>query len=284
MMKLWGLPAKIWMACFILMPFLWLVFLSFQPHSRAANMEDISLHQFSRVFSPPYSSIVLDSVILSFCASLVVLLLAVPLTWNISRLPQRSKKIWLALFTIPLGLNFVVRIYAWFVLFRPEGFLGRLLVALGVETTMVSSQWGVFWGLVYGYLPVIVLPLYSVFEKLERSQLEAAQDLGAHALQRWWHIVLPATRTGLLACFLFIYVPMLGEYLIPRMIGGGLVATLGTQIEAQFLGSGRPNWPFGAALSLSLLIAAASILLVSFFLLSRTRPRQIAVWTSAQPS
>ncbi|MEY4066420.1 MAG: hypothetical protein RIR26_2628 [Pseudomonadota bacterium] len=281
-MKWWGLPAKIWMSCFILMPFLWMVFLSFQPHSRDAKLANLGWHQFSRVIAPPYNQIILDSVALSFFAALFVLALAVPLVWNISRLPPRRRKTWLALFTIPLGLNFVVRIYAWFVLFRPEGFLGRLLVALGIDTPLVSSQTGVFWGLVYGYLPVIFLPLYSVFEKLDRSQLEAAQDLGAHALQRWWHIILPSTRSGLMASFLFIYVPMLGEYLIPRMIGGGLVANLGTQIEGQFLGSGRPNWPFGAALSLTLLAAAVAVLLLSHFLLSRSQRRPSQAWPTAQ--
>jgi spermidine/putrescine transport system permease protein len=82
-----------------------------------------------------------------------------------------------------------------------------------------------------------------------------------------------------MACFLFVFVPMLGEYLIPRMIGGGLVATLGTQIESQFLGSGRPNWPFGAALSLCLLSAAAAVLLISFFLLSRQKSERKASWS-----
>ena len=280
-MKWWGLPAKIWMSCFVLLPFLWLVLLSLQPTAASTSITTFDLHQFSRALTPPYSNIIIDSVAMSFLAALTVLAIAVPVTWSISRMPSKKKNLWLALFTIPLGLNFVVRIYAWFVLFRPEGIFSRALRGLGLDFAFVSSQFGVFVGLIYGYLPIMFLPLYSVFEKMERSQLEAAQDLGASTLQRWWHIIIPETRSGLFASFLFVFVPMLGEYLIPRMIGGGLVATLGTQIEGQFLGSGRPNWPFGAALSICLLIAAAAVLSSSFILLSRQKSEKSARWSIA---
>jgi spermidine/putrescine transport system permease protein len=278
-MKWWGLPAKIWMSCFILLPFVWLAVLSLQPTAALQGSRHLDLHQYSRALSPPFSNIILDSVMMSFLAALMVLLIALPLTWSISRLPRKKRNFWLAMFTIPLGLNFVVRIYAWFVLFRPEGLLTKALSALGFDIALVSSQLGVFVGLVYGYLPLVFLPLYSVFDKLSQSHIEAAQDLGANLLQRWWHLIIPETRIGLMACFLFVFVPMMGEYLVPRMIGGGLVSTLGTQIESQFLGSGRPNWPFGAALSLCLLAAATAVLLISFFLLSRQKSERKAAWS-----
>lgn len=279
-MNWWGLPAKIWMILFVLMPFLWLVLLSLQP-TATAPLQTLDLHQFQKALSQPYLSIIIDSVIISFCAATTVLLISIPITWSISRSSAKSKNLWLALFTLPLGLNFVVRIYAWFVLFRPEGVLTRALESIGFDFPMVSSQLGVFISLIYGYLPVMFLPLYSVFEKVSRSHLEAARDLGANTIQQWWHVVIAQTRLGLLACFLFVFVPMLGEYLIPKMIGGGLVATLGTQIEGQFLGSGRPNWPFGAALSLCLLAAAVVVLALSFFLLSRQKTEKSRSWSIA---
>lgn len=278
-MKWWGLPAKIWMGFFILLPFFWLAQLSFQTTAYSNAPQEIDLHQYMRALSAPFSNIIIDSLLISFLAALAVLLIAIPLAWTISRLPRRKRNLWLALFTIPLGLNFVVRIYAWFVLFRPEGLVTKALSEMGLNLTLVSSQIGVFVGLVYGYLPLVFLPLYSVFDKLNTSQIEAAQDLGANLLQRWWHVILPETRLGLMGCFLFVFVPMLGEYLIPKMIGGGLVATLGTQIESQFLGNGRPNWPFGAALSLCLLVAAAAILLVSYFLLSQQKAERRSLWS-----
>lgn len=277
-MKWWGLPAKIWMSLFVLMPFFWLVFLSLQPRVLVSD-HGIDFHQFQRALSPPYRHIIIDSLIMSFSAATAVLLISVPITWSISRHQGISRNFWLLLFTLPLGLNFVVRIYAWFVLFRPEGLFTQFLEQIGFNIPLVSSQLGVFVGLIYGYLPVMFLPLYSVFDKVNHSHLEAAQDLGANTLQQWWHVIIPQARSGLIACFLFVFVPMLGEYLIPKMIGGGLVATLGTQIESQFLGSGRPNWPFGAALSICLLVSALSVLGICFLLLSRQKTEKNQTWS-----
>ncbi|NBO38560.1 ABC transporter permease [bacterium] len=278
-MKWWGLPAKVWMTCFILLPFVWLVVLSLQTSYTASPPTKLDFHQFNRALTHPYRGIIRDSLLMSFAAALAVLMISVPVTWLISRLPRAKRNLWLAFFTIPLGLNFVVRIYAWFVLLRPEGLLTVFLGRFGFAIPLVSSQFGVFLGLVYGYLPVIFLPLYSVFERLENSHIEAAQDLGASSWQRWRDVIIPETQSGLLASFLFVFVPMLGEYLIPRMIGGGLVATLGTQIESQFLGSGRPNWPFGAALSICLLLSAACILVICFKILSRSTAERQTGWS-----
>ncbi|MFZ9520693.1 MAG: ABC transporter permease [Silvanigrellaceae bacterium] len=269
-MKWSGLPAKIWMFLFVLMPFLWLVALSLQESSHSADGMEWGFRHFERALTAPFSGIIYSSVGFSFMASLAVLLIAVPATWHVARLPRERRKIWLALLSIPLGLNFVVRIYAWFVLVRPEGMLTRFLDVVGFGMPLASTQEGVFISLVYGYLPFMFLPLYSVFERFDSTQLDAAIDLGASTWQRWWHIVLPEILPGIVASFVFVFVPMLGEYLIPKMIGGGLVATLGTQIESQFLGSIRPNWPFGAALSLCLLICAVGVLAIALRILSRS--------------
>ncbi|MEN9824787.1 MAG: hypothetical protein RI953_532 [Pseudomonadota bacterium] len=269
-MKWSGLPAKIWMLLFVLMPFLWLVGLSLQQGSQISDDNRLGLRQFERALSPPFSGIISSSVAFSFAASLTVLLIAVPVTWYVARLPRQKRKIWLALLSIPLGLNFVVRIYAWFVLVRPEGMITQFLDIIGLGIPLASTQAGVFLSLIYGYLPFMFLPLYTVFERLDNTQLEAAIDLGASAWQRWWLIIMPEILPGIVASFVFVFVPMLGEYLIPKMIGGGLVATLGTQIESQFLGSIRPNWPFGAALSLCLLVCAVGVLAIAMRILARS--------------
>lgn len=282
MLKWAGVPAKIWIALFVLMPFLWMVGLSFQPNPADTPSQFLSLHHFSRAFHPPYAQIILSSVLLSLLASLTVLALSIPITWFVSRQPQRQRTIWLVLLSIPLGLNFVVRIYAWFVLIRPEGLLTHFSSLLGYTSPLASSQTGVFLSLVYGYMPFMFLPLYTVFEKIDANQIEAALDLGASLWQRWWLIIIPEITPGIIASFIFIFVPMLGEYMIPRMIGGGLIATLGTQIEAQFLGSGRPNWPFGAALSLCLLGCAICVLFFAIHLLSRSTSGQKNSWSLLQ--
>jgi spermidine/putrescine transport system permease protein len=281
-MKWTGLPAKIWMCVFVLLPFVWLLFLSLHQSAYHPQDSSLGLNQFRRALNPPFSGIIVFSLFYSFAASLCVLCIAVPIVWFVSQLTPQRRTLWLVICAIPLGLNFVVRIYAWFVLIRPEGLLTRTLATLGVSSPLASSNTGVFLSLVYGYLPLAFLPLYSVFERLDRSQLEAATDLGADAFQRWRLIIFPAIVPGLIASFIFVFVPMLGEYLIPRMIGGGLVATLGTQIESQFLGSTRPNWPFGAALSLCLLACATAILAFAVKLLPRGSAGQKSTWSILQ--
>lgn len=283
-MRWTGLPAKLWIVLFVMLPFLWLLLLSLQQNSYGNPTDDLGLSQFSRALSPPYSGIILSSVVNSFLAAAAVLLTAIPITWHISRQPRRRQNFWLAFFCIPLGINFVVRIYAWFVLIRPEGMLTQVLSAVGCASPLASSPAGVFISLYYGYLPLIILPLFSVFERLDQNQLDAATDLGASLFQRWRQVVLPEIIPGLIASFIFVFVPMLGEYLIPRMIGGGLVATLGTQIESQFLGSTRPNWPFGAALSVCLLTCAVLTIFVAMKMLSRRSTGQKSTWSLLQIS
>jgi len=281
-MKWVGLPAKIWMFIFVLFPFLWLFHLSLQVSTRDSAETIFSFFQFQRAFTPPFINLIFSSVLLSLTASLSVLFIALPAVWFVISLPHHKRMIWLAALTIPLGLNFVVRIYAWFVLIRPEGPLTFLLGLLGIDLPLASTQTGVFISLIYGYLPFIFLPLYSVFERLDKKHIEAALDLGANSLHLWLKIIMPTVFPGLIASFIFVFVPMLGEYLIPKMIGGGLLATLGTQIEGQFLGSVRPNWPFGAALSLCLLFCAVFVLAFALRLLKRAQQPNHSVWNLPQ--
>lgn len=281
-MRWTGLPAKLWIVLFVMLPFLWLLLLSLQQNTYGNTSNTLGLSQFGRALSPPYSGIILSSVFNSLLAALAVLLTAIPITWHISRQSRKRQNFWLTFFCIPLGINFVVRIYAWFVLIRPEGMLTQFLSAVGYASPLASSPVGVFISLYYGYLPLIILPLFSVFERLEQNQLDAATDLGASLFQRWSKIVLPEIIPGLIASFIFVFVPMLGEYLIPRMIGGGLVATLGTQIESQFLGSTRPNWPFGAALSVCLLSCAFLTIFIAVKVLSRSGTGQKSTWSLLQ--
>lgn len=281
-MKWTGLPAKIWMSLFVLFPFVWLLFLSLQKNSHINQSGPYGFSQFKRALNPPFSGIIINSLVYSFAASVCVIGIAIPIVRYISQLPPRKRTLWILLCAIPLGLNFVVRIYAWFVLIRPEGLLTLILEYLGINHPLASTRAGVFMSLVYGYLPFAFLPLYSAFERLDPSQLEAASDLGAGTLQRWRYIILPAVVPGVVAGFIFIFVPMLGEYLIPKMIGGGLVSSLGTQIESQFLGSTKPNWPFGAALSLCLLVCASAVLVIAVKLLPKSHSGQKSTWSILQ--
>ncbi|MCA2960101.1 MAG: ABC transporter permease [Silvanigrellales bacterium] len=225
---------------------------------------DSGLHHYARALQPPFSSVIWSSVVLAVASSVFCLGVAFPVAWFVVTRTPRWRAPWLAVFLTPFLLNFLVRIYAWFVLLRPEGALARGLGTLGFQGLLTSSQSAVVLGLVYSYMPFLILPLYAVLEKLDWRQLEAARDLGANAWQQAWHVVVPHARPGILAGLVLVFVPMMGEYCVPRMLGGGMISTLGTQIESQFLGSVKPNWPFGAALAGVLMIIVGAALTLGF--------------------
>lgn len=271
-----GTPAVLWLLSFLFAPLALVVLTSVSPTNvlpggRAGGPVDASaatapfpftLHHFERALSEPFVSVLWSSLTLSAGATLLCLVAAFPVAWFLARRPAATRGLWLALFLTPFLLNFLVRVYAWFILLRPEGLLSRLATAVGYDGALTSSRATVVLGLVYGYLPFFLLPLYAVLERLDARQIEAARDLGAGAWSQFRHVVLPHARPGILAGLVLVFVPMMGEYCVPRMLGGGLIPTLGTQIETQFIGGVRPNWPFGSALSVMLMVLSTAAIVV----------------------
>jgi len=189
-------------------------------------------------------------------ATAICLVTGYPLALTLARARGRTKNALLFLVALPFFTNFLVRMIAWVLILRPNG---PLAAHLGIS--LLNSPTAVLVGLVYGYLPFMVLPLYACLEKQDPRLLEAALDLGATPWQAFRRVTLPLSRPGIAAGCLLTFIPALGEFLVPRLLGGGKVPMLGTLIEDQFLGKVRPNWPFGAALSVLLLAAAALSLL-----------------------
>jgi spermidine/putrescine transport system permease protein len=198
-------------------------------------------------------------------ATAICLLLGYPLALTIARARGRARDALLFLVVAPFFTNFLVRMIAWLLILRPNGPGGALARACGLEAPLTGSPAGVLIGLVYGYLPFMVLPLYANLEKHDPRLLEAASDLGATRWQAFLRVTLPLSRPGIAAGCLLTFVPALGEFLVPRLLGGGKVPMLGTLIEDQFLGRVRPNWPFGAALAVLLLAAALASLAPRLF-------------------
>jgi len=259
-----GLPAALWIALFLCAPLALIALTSFFPNvsSQAPEALTPTLHHYRRALAAPFDAVLWQSLTLSAIATTLCLFVAFPVAWFLARRPSSSRGFWMALFLTPFLLNFLVRVYAWFVLLRPEGLIASLLSHIGINTSLTSSRGAVVLGLVYCYLPFLVLPLFAVLEKLDTRLLEAARDLGAGPIDRLRHVVLPHARPGIIAGLVLVFVPMMGEYCVPRMLGGGMISTLGTQIESQFLGSVKPNWPFGSALSMLLMVFVGAALIV----------------------
>jgi spermidine/putrescine transport system permease protein len=200
---------------------------------------------------------------LSLLTTLLTLVLGFPTAYFIATRPERQRPLWLFLVTIPFWTNLLIRTFAIMEVIRNEGVLNTLLRALGVIQTPIQILYtdaAVLIGMVYVYLPLMVLPLYAAMERLDFRLVEAAYDLYAGRFAVLRRVIVPLVRPGIVAGSILVFVPALGAYVTPRVLGGGKNMMLGNLIELQF-GQGR-NWPLGAALSMTLLLIVAAALLV----------------------
>ncbi len=200
---------------------------------------------------------------LSLMTTLITFVVGFPTAWFIATRPARSRAIWLFLITIPFWTNLLIRTFAINEVIRNEGLINTVLITLGVITTplqMIYTDGAMLAGMTYVYLPLMVLPLFAVMDRFDMRLLEAAYDLYASRRKVLTHVLLPILRPGIVAGCVLVFIPSLGAYVIPRVLGGGKNMMLGNLIELQF-GQGR-NWPLGAALSifLAVIVFAALIL------------------------
>jgi spermidine/putrescine transport system permease protein len=202
------------------------------------------------------------SVGLSLATTLITLVFGLPTAWFIATRPASQRGFWLFLITIPFWTNLLVRTIAVQEMIRSEGVLNRLLMALGIiqePLQMMFTNFAVLLGMAYVFLPLMVLPVYAAIEKFDFRLAEAGYDLYASRLYCLRRVILPLVRPGIIAGSILVFVPSLGAYVTPRIMGGGKSMMLGNLIEMQF-GQGR-NWPLGAALSITLTILVLVALL-----------------------
>ncbi|MBB3771208.1 spermidine/putrescine transport system permease protein [Angulomicrobium tetraedrale] len=200
-------------------------------------------------------SIVWRSVRLSVITTFATLVLGFPTAYFIATRPRNTREVWVFLVTIPFWTNLLIRTFAMQQVIRNEGILNSLLIWLGIirePLQIMYTDWAILFGMVYVYLPLMVLPLYASLEKLDFRLIEAGYDLYAGRLAVLRRIILPLVKPGIVAGSILVFIPSLGAYVIPRVLGGGKNLMLGNLIELQF-GSGR-NWPLGAALSITLMV------------------------------
>ncbi|MDR6951316.1 spermidine/putrescine transport system permease protein [Ancylobacter sp. 3268] len=200
-------------------------------------------------------SILWRSVKLSIITTLATLALGFPTAYFIATRPRRSREIWVFLITIPFWTNLLIRTFAMQQVIRNEGILNTILRGLGVidqPLQIMYTDWAILFGMVYVYLPLMVLPLYASMEKLDFRLIEAGYDLYASRWAVLRRIIIPLVKPGIVAGSILVFVPSLGAYVIPRVLGGGKNLMLGNLIELQF-GAGR-NWPLGAAISITLMV------------------------------
>jgi spermidine/putrescine transport system permease protein len=219
-----------------------------------------TLENFARLWDPVYGSIFVRSFWIAAVATALCLVLGFPLAMFIARSGSR-KNLYLSLVILPFWTSFLIRTYAWMFLLRDTGILNSALQALGVihqPLPLLYNDGAVILGLVYGFLPFMVLPLYATLERLDPRLLEAAADLGARPRRALVSVTLPLCMPGIRAGAILVFVPCLGTYLTSDLLGGSKTVLIGNIVQNQFTAS--RDWPFGAALSLALMAIAMVLL------------------------
>ena len=248
-------PYFIWMVLFTVVPLIIVVYYALTDGSgnfTIANLTSVS----------GYGSVFARSLLLALVATVICLIIAFPVGYFLSRLRVNKQHIMLMLVMLPMWMNFLLRTYAWMGLLSINGPVNAVLGFLGLGPyTMLNTSGAVVLGMVYNYLPFMILPIYSVIGKMDRSLLEAARDLGANSVTVFRKVILPLSLPGVLSGITMVFVPSVSTFAISRMLGGGTELLLGDLIERQFLG-GAYNPQLGAAISLVMMVIVVICMLV----------------------
>ncbi len=256
-------PAVLWLVAFFAAPIAVMFAYSFMPRGIYGGVQPgFTLEHYARFFDPLYLEVLARTAALALLTTGLCLVIGYPMAWTIAR-AGRWQHLLLVLVVVPLWTSFLVRTYAVMFLLRDAGPLNALLQGVGLAPGPVSllyTQGAVLLGLVMGHLPLMVLPLYASLEKLDPSLLEAAEVLGARPWARLVRVIWPLSLPGVAAGCLLVFIPALGAFLTPDLLGGAREAMLGNLVQNQF--AAARNWPFGAAISfvvMAVVLAAPSL-------------------------
>ncbi len=219
-----------------------------------------------------YVSAYLNSLRIALNATLLCLLIAYPMAWVIARMPPGRRLVFLMLIILPSWTSFLIRIYAWIGILKNEGLLNEALLALGLidaPLRILHSEAALYIGIVYAYLPFMLLPLYANLVKLDDRLLEAATDLGAKSHQVFVRVILPLSRSGILAGCMLVFIPAVGEFVIPELLGGAGNLMIGKVLWQEFFNN--RDWPVASAVAIVMLL----LLMVPIMLLHRYQAREL---------
>lgn len=254
-LKYFSAPYLVWMIVFILVPLLMIAYFAF-----TTDGGDFTIRNVSDVGQ--YANIFVRSIWLSLIATAICLVIAYPVAFILSRMDKHKQGTMLMIVMLPMWMNFLLRTYAWMTLLGNNGIINNMLGAVGLgPIRMINTSGAVVLGMVYNYLPFMILPLYSVMVKIDKSLLEAASDLGCSSASALFRVVVPLTMPGITSGITMVFVPAISTFIISRMLGGGSNLLIGDLIEMQFLGNAY-NPHLGAAIALVLMVIILVIMTV----------------------
>lgn len=258
-------PVSFWLLILIAIPLLYVLVLSFMSRSKSGNVElTFTFANYTKLLNPDYMQIYLNSILIAFVTTIICILLSYPFAYNMANGSQRKKVIMMLLVIIPFWTNSLIRLYGWRTLLSNEGVFNKILLWTGIikhPLQMLSNIPCIILGMVYTLLPFMILPVYATIEKLDRTLLEAASDLGAKRVRAFFQVTLPLTASGIFAGSIMVFIPALGYFFVSDLMGGGNTMLIGNLIKNQFYTA--QNWPLGSALSIVLIVI--TLLLVRIY-------------------
>jgi putrescine transport system permease protein len=232
----------------------------------------LDFENYTFIFGDPlYVNAYLSSLKIAAISTFLTLLVAYPMAYGMARAPKSWQPTLMMLVILPFWTSFLIRIYAWIAILKPEGFLTLLLTKLGLITEplqIMNTTTAVYIGIVYSYLPFMILPVYASLEKINPSLLEAAQDLGSRPWRAFWQVTFPLSLPGVFAGCLLVFIPAVGEFVIPDLLGGSETLMIGKTLWTEFFNN--RDWPLASAVAILLLL----VLIVPMVLFQRQQQRE----------
>ena len=250
-----AVPYVVWMAIFVVAPIVIMVVYAFAGSEGGFTLDNfVQMGGYAAVFGRSFK--------LALIATAICLLLGYPVAYLLSREGERFRRTAMVLIMLPMWMNFLLRTYAWMSILENHGFLNQILALVGIGPLhIINTDAAVILGMVYNFLPFMILPIFSVIEKLDRRYIEAAQDLGAGKMQVFRRVIFPLSVPGVISGIMMVFIPSISTFAISKLLGGGMSFLLGDLIEMQFLGSAY-NPHLGSAISLMMLLLVIIAMLI----------------------
>ncbi|HOB09461.1 MAG: ABC transporter permease [Limnochordia bacterium] len=266
-------PYLVWMVIFIVVPIILVCYYSLTVRTDAGFR--FSTDNFRRFFEPIYLKVLYRSIELAFVATVVCFILGYPLAYILARSDFKHTNVLIMLLVVPMWMNFLLRTYAWMTILEQNGVLNIVLSWLRLPTiSILYTEAAVILGMVYNFLPFMVLPIYSVLSKIDPSVVEAAEDLGANGIIVFRKVIFPLSLPGVISGITMVFMPAVTTFVISRLLGGGQFTLIGNLIEQQFLYVS--DWGFGSAISLAMMV----LILLSMAVMSKFagEDRGLGLW------
>lgn len=243
-------PYIVWMAIMIIIPMLLIMLYAFTDKGNNVATIHFTLDNFTRFFQDSiFLSVLKRSLYIAILTTAICVFLGYPVAYVIANRSEQNKMFWILLITLPTWINMLVRTYAWMGILQDEGVINSFLGLFGIgPVTMIHTTFAVVLGMVYNFIPFMILQIYTSLTKMDKSFLEAASDLGANKAQSFLRVTLPLSLPGVISGITLVFLPAVSSFFIPKLLGGGQYVLIGNVIETEFLNSG--DWNFGSAISL----------------------------------